>query len=114
MTEGDTRYQSFKEFFPFYLSEHSNPVNRALHYVGTSGAVVLYVFAVATWGLWPAIVAPFVGYGFAWFGHFFVEKNRPATFTYPLWSLIGDFVMLGLFLTGRLGKHLPTKVVETR
>ena len=108
----DKRYQSFGEFFPYYLSEHSSPLNRALHYIGTLGAVGLYVVAVATWGLWPAIVAPFVGYGFAWIGHFFVEKNRPATFTYPLWSFFGDFVMLFLFLTGRLGRHLPPIGVE--
>jgi hypothetical protein len=112
MTE--KRYQSFGEFFPYYLSEHSNPVNRALHYVGTLGAVVLYVVAIATWGIWPAIAAPFAGYGCAWIGHFFVEKNRPATFTYPLWSLFGDFVMLFLFLTGRLGRRLPPSVVEPR
>lgn len=111
---GDTeRYTSFRDFFPFYLSEHSNPVNRALHYVGTGGALVLYAVAIVTWGLWPAIAAPFVGYGFAWVGHFVVEKNRPATFTYPLWSLWGDFVMLFLFLTGRLRRHLPSKTVRS-
>ena len=106
------RYKTFREFFPYYLSEHSNPVNRGLHYIGTAGAVGLYVLAIATWGLWPAIAAPFAGYGFAWIGHFCIEKNRPATFTYPVWSLYGDFVMLFLFLTGRLGKHLPPNVIE--
>jgi len=106
------RYKTFRAFFPYYLSEHSNPFNRALHYVGTTAAVALYILAIVTWGLWPALVAPVAGYGFAWLGHFCIEKNRPATFTYPLWSLFGDFVMLFLFLTGRLGNHLPPKVIE--
>lgn len=107
----EKRYQSFAEFFPYYLSEHSDPVNRVLHYLGTGSAIALYVVALATWTLWPALVAPLAGYAPAWIGHFVVEKNRPATFTYPFWSLLGDFVMLFLFLTGQLSKRMPREAV---
>ncbi|MXO58221.1 DUF962 domain-containing protein [Altererythrobacter salegens] len=99
-------YTSFTAFWPFYLSEHSRPQTRALHYVGTTLVVLLTLFALFTMHLWWLVALPVAGYFFAWVGHFGVEKNRPATFTYPLWSLMADFRMWWLWLTGRLGPEL--------
>jgi len=99
-------YTSFAEFWPFYLREHSKARTRALHYVGTSLVVLIAVAAVVS-GRWGWLIAlPLAGYVFAWVAHFGVEKNRPATFTYPLWSLAADFRMWGLWLTRRLGPEL--------
>lgn len=99
-------YKSFKEFYPFYLTEHSNLVNRWLHFSGTTLVILTFILALATqhfsW-LW---FMPLFGYSFAWVGHFFVEKNRPATFKYPLWSLGSDFVMYWHIITGQLDKRL--------
>ena len=95
------QFASFKEFYPFYLSEHSNDTNRRLHFVGTSGVIVLMgmVLLSQRWGLLWAI--PALGY-FAWAGHFVFEKNRPATFQHPIYSLICDFVMWRDILVRRL------------
>ncbi|UIP07740.1 DUF962 domain-containing protein [Erythrobacter sp. SDW2] len=100
------RYTSFAEFWPFYLREHSKPTTRALHYVGTSLVVMLAGYALAAQAWWWLVALPVAGYFFAWIAHFGVEKNRPATFTYPLWSLLADFRMWALWLTGRLGPEL--------
>ncbi len=83
--------QNFDEFWDFYVSQHLNPTCRALHFVGTSG--VLACVAVSPIFPMALAAAPVCGYGFAWFSHFKYEKNRPATFTYPAWSLAADFVM---------------------
>lgn len=100
------RYRSFAEFWPYYLREHAAPGTRALHYVGTSLAILLLLAWVAE-GDWRLLVAtPIAGYGFAWLAHAVIERNRPATFTYPLWSLRGDFYMLFCWASGRLGAEL--------
>ncbi len=96
------RYESFREFYPFYLSEHANPTCRRMHFVGTTLVVVFLATAIATrnaWWLGGALVA---GYGFAWMGHFFFEHNRPATFGHPLYSLIGDWTMFKDVVTGKI------------
>lgn len=99
-------YITFAEFWPFYLREHSKPATRALHYVGTSLVVALagYALLMGEW-LW-LIALPLAGYFFAWLAHFTIEKNRPATFTYPLWSLFADFRMWWLWLSGGLKAEL--------
>jgi hypothetical protein len=101
-----SRYSTFEEFWPFYLREHSKPRTRALHYAGTSLVVAIAAFALVTGRWWLLLALPVAGYGFAWVAHFRVEKNRPATFTYPLWSLAADFRMWWLWLTGRIGSEL--------
>ena len=98
----DDRYQSFAEFWPFYVAEHSQPATRVLHLIGTTLGVALVVYFIATGRWWLILLALVPGYGFAWLAHFLVEKNRPATFKYPLWSLMGDYKMIGLMLTGRM------------
>jgi hypothetical protein len=85
------RYRTFRDFYPFYLTEHVNPVSRRLHVAGTTLVLACLVAGIWT-GDWRWFVAaPVTGYGFAWVGHFFFEKNRPATFKYPAFSLMGDF-----------------------
>ncbi|WP_435274976.1 Mpo1-like protein [Psychrobium sp. nBUS_13] len=98
----EQRYQSFNEFYPFYLSQHQHPVCRQLHFVGS--ALILLVLAYTLYNqqfMW-LLSLPIIGYGFAWVGHFIFEKNRPATFTYPLWSLMGDWKMFWQILTRQI------------
>ena len=96
------QFRSFAEFYPYYLGEHSNPTCRRLHFVGTSLVIALLAYTIGS-GKWLLLLAvPLFGYGFAWVGHFYFEKNRPATFTYPLYSLIGDFVMFRDILLGKI------------
>lgn len=99
-------YSTFNDFWPFYLREHSKARTRALHYIGTSLVVAIAIFALVTARWWWLLALPVAGYAFAWIAHYGVEKNRPATFTYPLWSLGADFRMWWLWLTGRLGPEL--------
>jgi hypothetical protein len=96
------RYQSFREFYPFYLSEHANPTCRRLHFVGTTLVIAFLATAILTRDAWWLVGALVAGYGFAWIGHFFFEHNRPATFTYPVYSFIGDWVMFKDLLTGKI------------
>ena len=102
----EKKYKSFKSFYPYYLTEHKNPVSRTLHFIGTLLVLICLVAGIIT-GRWVLfIIIPLCGYGFAWFGHFFFEKNKPATFKYPFYSLGSDFVMFWHILTGQLKQKL--------
>ncbi|MDX3900006.1 MAG: DUF962 domain-containing protein [Sphingobium sp.] len=99
------RARAFRDFWPFYLQEHARPATRALHYAGTSIVLALAAslpFLPARW----ALGLPVAGYGFAWAAHGLIERNRPATFRYPLWSLRADFVMLYRFVVGHMPRDL--------
>jgi len=87
------RYKKFADFYPFYLSQHTNLICRRLHFVGSSLIILLLLYVAVFGGFYLLWFIPFIGYGFAWLGHFIFEKNRPATFIYPLYSLMGDWVM---------------------
>lgn len=97
-----SNFATFRDFYPYYLSEHRHPVCRALHLAGSAGVLALLAAAFATRRWWLLALIPAVGYGCAWIGHFFFEHNRPATFRHPLYSLAGDWVMFAQALTGRL------------
>jgi hypothetical protein len=100
MSEG---ISSFREFYPFYLGEHRDTTCRRLHFVGTSCAIACIVAAIAHREPWWLLGALLSGYAFAWVGHFFFEKNRPATFKYPFYSFAGDWVMYKDILVGKIG-----------
>jgi hypothetical protein len=87
----EERFDTFTDFYPFYLSEHANRVSRRLHVVGTSFAVAALIIALVTQAWWLVAAAVVQGYAFAWVGHFFFERNKPATFKYPRFSLMGDW-----------------------
>ena len=96
------RFNSFREFYPFYLGEHANRISRRLHFVGSCGVIALVLLALAQGDARWLLAALACGYGFAWIGHFFFEKNRPATFKHPLYSFAGDWVMFADILRGRV------------
>ena len=105
-TQPAERIKTYAAFFDFYLGEHRHPVCRLLHYIGSSLVIGVMALALIKGNPLILLLMPFVGYSFAWAGHFFVEHNKPATFTYPWWSLMGDYHMFFLFLTGQLGRKL--------
>ena len=98
----NTNPQNYTEFWDFYVSEHSRPLTRILHFVGTTLGIALLVFFVVRgqWYFFPVFFV--VGYSFAWFAHFVIEKNKPASFRYPFWSFISDFKMILYMATGRM------------
>ena len=98
----EDRIESFAEFWTYYVREHSHPRNRTLHFVGSTLGLVCLILTFATGNLWFILLGFTLGYGFAWSGHFFLERNKPATFKYPLWSLRADWKMWMLLLTGRM------------
>ena len=108
------QFSSLDEFWPFYLSQHLNRTNRRLHFAGTTAALVLLA-AAAGYRSWPILAAvPAAGYGFAWAGHFFFEKNRPATFRYPLLSLRADARLYALTWTSELDAEILLRMKEIR
>lgn len=106
-------YTTFEQFWPFYLREHSDPRTRACHYVGSTVALGFLLAAILTLNPWHLLGMPLSGYFFAWISHATIERNRPATFTYPLWSLLADYKMYFMFLSGRLGPELRRAGVPT-
>ena len=97
----EREYQSLKDFYPFYLSQHLNGTCRTLHFVGTSLLIISFLTFLITWYWVYLAIIPVLGYGFAWVGHYFFEKNKPATFQYPGYSLASDFIMYWDLLTGK-------------
>ncbi|MGO8830742.1 MAG: Mpo1-like protein [Steroidobacteraceae bacterium] len=95
-------FRTFADFYPFYLGEHSNQISRRLHFTGTSIAFVLLAAALLTQRWWLAAAALVQGYAFAWVGHFFFERNKPATFKHPWYSLMGDWRLWWEILLGRI------------
>lgn len=102
----EKEYTTLKDFYPYYLREHSDLTNRILHFIGTGIVILLLIYTVFSmkWKLF--LLIPLAGYGFAWFGHFFFEKNKPATFKYPFFSLASDFIMFWHILTLQINKKL--------
>jgi hypothetical protein len=98
----ETEFRNFAEFYAYYLTEHQHPVSRVLHYIGTWGAILCFVALAATGDLGWLIGAVISGYSFAWVGHFLFERNRPATFSFPFYSLASDFRMWWQLSTGQL------------
>lgn len=95
-------YASLADFYPYYLSEHENRTCRRLHFIGTALVLLTGIASIVTLNLGWLLLLPVLGYGFAWTGHFFFEKNRPATFRHPWYSLASDFVMFKDMLTGKI------------
>ena len=97
-----SQFRSFREFYPYYLGEHANLACRRLHVIGSTGVLLVVAATVFTGNPWLLLLVPLIGYGFAWVGHFAFEKNKPATFRHPFYSLMGDWVMYFDVLRGRV------------
>lgn len=102
MTNKESEYKILKEFWPYYLSEHKNSLNKILHFVGTACSLYWIIMSIVKKKPSNILLALFNGYGFAWIGHFLVEKNRPATFKYPIKSFVSDFLMFGAIIIGKV------------
>jgi hypothetical protein len=106
------RISTYREFWPYYLREHARPATRALHYLGTTATLLCLIAALLTGNPWLIGVMVIAGYAPAWIGHFAIEKNRPATLRYPLWSLISDFRLYAVWLGGNLPRELEKAGLE--
>ncbi|WP_439880769.1 Mpo1-like protein [Pontibacter sp. MBLB2868] len=104
----EPRYTTFKEFYPYYLSEHQNTTSRILHFIGTGLLIIVAITALVAGAYKWLILVPVIGYGFAWVGHFFFERNKPATFKYPFYSLASDFKLFFDILRGK--QHFRSEV----
>jgi hypothetical protein len=98
-------FKSFVEFWPYYVCEHSKSSTRLLHFIGTLSILPVLISALLI-NYYLLCLLPIFAYGFAWFSHFFIEKNRPATFIYPFWSLIGDFRMFWFMCLGKMAEEV--------
>ena len=113
MTSEPESLSDYAAFWPFYLRQHSKRATRLVHVAGTCLALLALIIGIASFSLGWLLMAPVIGYGMAWIAHAFIEKNKPATFTYPLWSLGGDFHMLWLWLSGRLETEVARHGITT-
>ncbi len=98
----ERRFKNFSEFYAFYLSEHSDPRNRRLHFLGCLAVIIIILYSLLAQEWLALILVPLFGYGSAWIGHFFIEKNKPATFKHPIYSLLGDWKMFLGIITGKI------------
>ena len=110
----DNEFRTFEEFWPFYVKEHSKKATRVLHFIGTTTAMACVAGGLLTKKRWLLAVAPIAGYGGAWFSHFFIEHNKPATFKYPLWSLRADFVMWSKMVRFQMDDEVERVLREER
>ena len=108
----NARIKTYEEFWDHYVLEHSKPMTRYFHFVGTALGMVMFVWFFQSGNILYIPLGLAVGYGFAWFSHFFVEKNRPASFKYPLWSFISDYKMIFYMLTGRMNREVERVITE--
>ncbi|KAL3839434.1 hypothetical protein ACJIZ3_024025 [Penstemon smallii] len=99
-------FNNMEEFWVFYMKQHSKPGTRRCHFAGTTCSILWVTYAVIVSNWWLLIFVPLIGYGFAWYSHFFIEGNVPATFGHPIWSLLCDFKMFGLMLTAQMDKEI--------
>jgi hypothetical protein len=112
MADENPKIESFEQFWDYYVGEHKNKYTRLFHFIGTTAAVSCLVTGHLTRQRWLVPVALVAGYGPAWFSHFVIEKNKPATFKYPLWSLKADFVMWWKMLQGQMQAEVDRVVRE--
>jgi hypothetical protein len=109
---GEPDFQSFDEFWPFYVKEHQKKATRMLHFAGTTAAMGCLAGAAIFKSRWLLLAAPVVGYGPSWIGHYFIEKNRPATFSHPLWSLRADLLMWSKMVRGEMDAEVERVLAE--
>ncbi|MFK8103852.1 MAG: Mpo1-like protein [Saprospiraceae bacterium] len=109
-------FQNLDDFYCYYLTEHQNFTSRTLHFLGTILFVIAFIYALIFGPWWLAVVAPVFAYSFAWVGHFFFERNKPATFQYPWYSLLSDFKMTWDILTFQIGRKMGNSIttLETK